>query len=71
MVCYNDFKLKDDGQLHFKGRDKPLTNKDGSVRDVDSLRTILGVKRLKKLGFDPCAPLKLIHEDPVKLNKAE
>ena len=50
-IHYDRFRCDDNG-LYYKGRDKPLTNMDGKLKTIGQLETILGQRRLFKLGFD-------------------
>ena len=65
---YDNFR-REGRWLYFKGKDKPLTNEDGKLKTFGKLRSILGKKRIRDLGFDkPKGPTV---QQAVALNKAK
>ena len=48
---FDYFKLRD-GELYYKGKSKPLTNRVGKLRLVGVIEEILGKNRLRDFGFD-------------------
>ena len=56
-------------RLYFKGKDEPLTKKDGKLRKFSKLESILGINKLHDLGFD--VPKGPTAQQTVALNKAE
>ena len=56
-------------RLYFRSRDKPLTNEDGKLRTIGKLKALLGIQRLKDLGFD--IPSGKLTPQQSLLNRAE
>ena len=56
------------GELYYKGVDKPLTYNKGRLRSVDEIEKLLGKKRLCHLGFD-ISMNKITAQQAVRLNK--
>ena len=68
VIYYGDFESIR-GELHFKGRDEPLTRK-GCLKPYKSLIRILGKNRIYSLGFD-VSEWPLSRKQAVALNKAQ
>ena len=68
VIYYDDFESIR-GELHFKGRDEPLTRK-GRLKPYESLIRILGKNRIYNLGFD-ISEWSLSRKQAVALNKAQ
>ena len=64
---FDYFKLED-GELYYRGRNKPLTCGEGKLRSAKEIKKILGRGRLHKLGF---FEEKVTAEQAVMLNRVE
>ena len=64
---FDYFKLED-GELYYRGRNKPLTYGEGKLRLVKEIKKILGKGRLYKLGFFED---KVTAQEAVMLNRVE
>ena len=64
---YNLFDFDDDNNLIYKDGDdiKILTKKDRKLKSIKTIATLLGVKRLQKLGFENVTT-KIIKELPTR-----
>ena len=65
----NMFEIRN-GELYYKGVDKPLTYNRGKIKTVGKIYKILGENRLHVLGFD-ISKGKPIPQQSVILNKAD
>ena len=65
---FDYFKLRD-GELYYKGKSKPLTNRVGKLRSAGVIVEILGKNRLRDLGFD-IPKGKLTAQQATLLNRA-
>ena len=63
---FDYFKLED-GELYYRGRNKPLMYGEGKLRSVGEVKKILGKGRLHKLGFEN----KETAEQAIMLNRVE
>ena len=68
VIYYDDFETIQ-GELYFKGRDKPLTRK-GRLKLYKTLIRILGKNRIYNLGFN-VSGWTLSRKQAVALNKAQ
>ena len=64
LFHFDYFKLED-GELYYRGRNKPLTYGEGKLRSFKEIKRILGKGRLHKLGFED----KVTAEQVVMLNR--
>ena len=66
---FDYFKLED-GELYYKGRNKPLTYREGKLKLVGEIKDILGKNRLRNLGFD-IPKGKLTAQQAVMMNRVK
>ena len=66
---FDYFELRD-GELYYKGKSMPLTNRVGKLRSAGVIAEILGKNRLCDLGFD-IPKGKLTARQAAMLNRAE
>ena len=63
-----DYVKLEDGELYYRGRNKPLTYGEGKLKSVGEIKKILGKERLYKLGFFED---KVTAEQTIMLNRVE
>ena len=66
---FDYFKLED-GKLYYRGRNKPLTYREGKLKLVGEITNNLGKNRLRNLGFD-IPKGKLTARQAVMLNRVK
>ena len=66
---FDYFELRD-GELYYKGKSMPLTNRVGKLRSAGVIAEILGKNRLRDLGFD-IPKDKLTARQAAMLNRVE
>ena len=66
---FDYFKLED-GELYYRGRNKPLTYGEGKLKSVGKIMEILGKNRPRNLGFD-IPKSKLTARQAVMLNRVK
>ena len=66
---FDYFKLED-GELYYRGRNKPLTYGEGKLKSFGEITDILDKNRLRSLGFD-IPKGKLTARQAVMLNRVK
>ena len=64
-----DYFILEDGELYYKGSNKPLTTREGKLRLAGEIEKILGKRGLRNLGFH--IPRGISPQQSLILNKAE
>ena len=67
---YDMFEIRRNGELYYKGVDKPLTYNKGRLKTVGKIKKIVGKNRLRALGLG-ITKGEVTHQQTIALDKAD